>query len=194
MKSRGFEEWFQMKAENSTRYDATWSVGMDHPSLKLPSVNYRPNSRWPWVYKYIRMVSCYNTFIIPEIASRDGLPALLTAEKAAFVEELAVTLHFLGVVNGPLASATLVSSSPVWHCCFFFLKRGRKMISDQTAHWKQISVTTLYSSISRSFFHLREYVEHSCRGIWSKLLQGSTCFKILGNHFNIPDNCFQLLL
>lgn len=194
MKSRGFEEWFQMKAENSTRYDATWSVGMDHPSLKLPSVNYRPNSRWPWVYKYIRMVSCYNTFIIPEIASRDGLPALLTAEKAAFVEELAVTLHFLGVVNGPLASATLVSSSPVWHCCFFFSKeRQENDIRPNSSLETDFRHHTLLFHI-KELFHLREYVEHSCRGIWSKLLQGSTCFKILGNHFNIPDNCFQLLL
>lgn len=63
------------------------------------------------------MVRFNKTFKIPESPSRCGFPAVLTAEKAAFVEELAVTLHFLGMVNGPLARSALVAPSPVWHCC-----------------------------------------------------------------------------
>lgn len=52
--------------------------------------------------------------------SSNGVPAGLTAEKAAFVEELAIALHLLGVVNGPLAHSTFVAATPVRHCRFFF--------------------------------------------------------------------------
>lgn len=60
--------------------------------------------------------------MIPSIWSQSscvGVAAVLTAEKTALVETLAVTLHFLGVVHRPMARCTLVASTPVWHCVFF---------------------------------------------------------------------------
>lgn len=78
------------------------------------------------------MASFNKTFIIPESPSRGDFPAVLTAEKAAFVEELAVTLHFLGMVNGPLARSTLVAPSPVWHCCFSKERQENGIRSDSS--------------------------------------------------------------
>lgn len=49
---------------------------------------------------------------------------VLTAEKTAFMEALAITLHFLRVVNRPVACCTLVASTPVWHG-----------VSDKTQRW-----------------------------------------------------------
>lgn len=49
---------------------------------------------------------------------------VLTAEKTAFMEALAITLHFLRVVNRPVACCTLVASAPVWHG-----------VSDKTQRW-----------------------------------------------------------
>lgn len=49
---------------------------------------------------------------------------VLTAEKTAFMEALAITLHFLRVVNRPVACCTLVASAPIWHG-----------VSDKTQRW-----------------------------------------------------------
>lgn len=39
----------------------------------------------------------------------------LTAVETALVKTLPITLDLLGVVNGPPAGPTLISTTPVWH-------------------------------------------------------------------------------
>lgn len=113
------------------------------------------------------MVSFNKAFIISESPSRGGFPALLTAAKAAFVEELAVTLHFLGMVNGPLARSTLVAPSPVWHCCFSKDRQENGITPDSSLQTDLRHHAGLLLDIKALIHFLREYVDHSFRGIWS---------------------------
>lgn len=138
------------------------------------------------------MVSFNKTFIIPESPSRGGFPAVLTAEKAAFVEELAVTLHFLGVVNGPLARSALVAPSPVWHCCFSKDRQENGITPDSSLQTDHRHHAGLLLDIKPLIYFLREYVDHSFRIIRSEYCRFLLILKILGHHFKLLNQCFEL--
>lgn len=137
-------------------------------------------------------MSFNKAFIIPESPSRGGFPAVLTAAKAAFVEELAVALHFLGVVNGPLARSALVAPSPVWHCGLSEDRQENGITPDSSLQTDLPYHARLLLDIKAPFHFLRQFGDHSFRGIWSEYCKFPLILKILGHRFQLLNQCFVL--